>query len=239
MITPHPDDVTLNEYADGTLPASQQRVVDAHVSTCGSCRAVVDSVRQLRTAVRQLPPLSPPRHAWTRIERALRASGATRTSTRWQWLAVAAALAVAVLGGMKLSDLRRASSSPAPAQAVSGDAPTAQSIAAELQQAEQHYQNAIAGLERIANSERGSLDPQVASTLEKNLAVVDQAISESRTALKAQPSSEPAQASLLESFRAKIDLLQDTVGLINEMRRGARADVNARRTSPGLNQKDQ
>ena len=61
MITPHPDDVTLNEYADGTLPASQQRVVDAHVSTCGSCRDVVDSVRQLQTAVRQLPPLSPPR----------------------------------------------------------------------------------------------------------------------------------------------------------------------------------
>jgi len=237
MITPHPDDVTLNEYADGTLPASQQRVVDAHVSTCGSCRDVVDSVRQLRTAVRQLPPLSPPRHVWTRIERALRASGATRTSTRWQWLAVAAALAVAVLGGMKLSDLRRASS-PAPTQAVSGDAPTAQSIAAELQQAEQHYQNAIAGLERIANSERGSLDPQVASTLEKNLAVVDQAISESRAALKAQPSSEPAQASLLESFRAKIDLLQDTVGLINEVRKGTAGDVSGRRTSSGLSQKD-
>jgi hypothetical protein len=208
------------------------------VSTCGNCRAVVDSVRQLRTAVRQLPPLSPPRHVWTRIERALRASGATRTSTRWQWLAVAAALAVAVLGGMKLSDLRRASSSPAPAQAVSGDAPTAQSIAAELQQAEQHYQNAIAGLERIANSERGSLDPQVASTLEKNLAVVDQAISESRAALKAQPSSEPAQASLLESFRAKIDLLQDTVGLINEVRRGTAGDVGGRRTSSGLSRKD-
>jgi anti-sigma factor RsiW len=237
MMAPHPDEATLNDHADGTLPASQQRVVDAHLSSCRSCRDAVDSLRQLRTAVRQLPPLSPPRHAWTRIERSLRAGGATRTSMRWQWLAAAAALAVAVLGGMKLSDLRRAST-PAPTQGVSADAPTAQSIAAELQQAEQHYQNAITGLERIANSEKGSLDPQVASTLEKNLAVVDQAISESRAALKAQPASEPAQASLLESFRAKIDLLQDTVGLINEMRRGAGGDIGGRRASTGLGQKD-
>ena len=57
-------------------------------------------------------------------------------------------------------------------------------------------------------------------------------------ALKAQPSSEPAQVSLLESFKAKVDLLQDTVGLINEMRRGAAADVGGRRTPSGLSQKD-
>ena len=68
--------------------------------------------------------------------------------------------------------------------------------------------------------------------------MVDQAISESRAALKAQPSSEPAQASLLESFRAKIDLLQDTVALVNEMRRGAVADVSGRRAGAGLSQKD-
>lgn len=237
MTTPHPDDGTLNDYADGSLPISQQRVVESHISSCRSCREFVEAVRQLRTAVRTLPPLTPPRHVWTRLERTLRASGATRTSTRWQWLAAAAALLVAVLGGMKLADLRRPSP-PAPALAVANDAPTAQSVAAELQQAEQHYQNAIAGLEQIANSEKGSLDPQIASTLEKNLAVVDQAISESRAALKAQPSSEPAQVSLLESFKAKVDLLQDTVGLINEMRRGAAADVGGRRTPSGLSQKD-
>lgn len=237
MTTPHPDDATLNEYADGALPVSQQRVVESHLSSCRSCREVVEGVRRLRAAVRELPTLAPPRHVWTRLERTLRASGATRTSARWQWLAAAAALAIAVLGGMKLAELRRPAPS-APAQTASNDAPTAQSIAAELQQAEQHYQNAITGLERIANSEKGSLDPQIASTLEKNLAVVDQAISESRAALKAQPSSEPAQASLLESFKAKIDLLQDTVGLINEMRRGAAGEVDGRRSSAGLSQKD-
>ena len=99
----------------------------------------------------------------------------------------------------------------------------------------QHYQNAITGLERIASAEKGSLDPQTASTLEKNLAVVDQAISESRAALKAQPDSEPAQQSLLENFKAKIALLQDTVALINEMRKGNEA--GAARLVTGLKQK--
>ena len=238
MNTPHPDDLTLNDYVDGALSSGRQRDIDAHLSSCASCRGMVEDLRRVRSALRQLPTLAPPREAWTRLERSLRAEGATRRSSPWQWLAVAAALVVAVLGGMKLSDLRRPSSPVAPPPVASTDAPTAQSIAAELQQAEAHYQNAIAGLERIANSEKGSLDPQVASTLEKNLGVVDQAISESRAALKAQPTSEPAQASLLESFRAKIDLLQDTVALVNEMRGGTAGNASGRSAVSGLTHKD-
>ena len=112
---------------------------------------------------------------------------------------------------------------------------TAQSVAAELQQAEQHYQKAISGLEQIANAEQGTLDPQTAATLQKNLAVVDQAISESRAALKTEPTSEPAQQSLLDSFKTKIALLQDTVALINEMRKGN--DAGAARIVSGLKAK--
>jgi hypothetical protein len=146
---------------------------------------------------------------------------------------MAAALVLAVLGGLKIADLRR---QPAPAtSSAATDAPTAESIETELMQAEQHYQKAITGLEQIASAEKGSLDPQTASTLEKNLAVIDQAISESRAALKVQPGSEPAQASLLDSFKTKISLLQDTVALINDMRKGN--DAGAARIVTGLKQK--
>ena len=107
--------------------------------------------------------------------------------------------------------------------AASEAAPSAQSVEVELQQAEEHYQKAISGMERIANAEKSALDPNTAATLQKNLALVDQAISESRAALRAQPASEPAQGSLLENFKAKIALLQDTVALINEMRKGDQA----------------
>jgi hypothetical protein len=219
MTTPHPDGVTLGDYADGILPQQERSQVDAHLASCRECRLAVDDFRRVRSAARLLSPLTPPPAAWTRIARSLHSQRPPRTSRHWTWLAVAAVLVLAAAGGLTLVDLRRQPTSTASTGIPATEVPTAQSIEAELRQAEEHYQNAIAGLERIANAEKGSLDPQVASTLEKNLAVVDQAISESRAALRAQPSSEPAQASLLESFKSKIALLQDTVALINEMRR--------------------
>ena len=52
---------------------------------------------------------------------------------------------------------------------------------------------------------------------------------------KPQPASEPAQQSLIEGFKTKIGLLQDTVALINEMRKGNEA--GAARIASGLKQK--
>ena len=216
MTTSHPDGVTLNDYADDVLAPAARSDVAAHLTSCAECRAVVESLRGVQAAARRLPLLQPRRDAWDRIERAMRANGVAPRSSRWSWLAVAAAVVLATGIGFGLASLRR--QPPAGAAETSSDASTAQSVEAELLQAEQHYQKAIAGLEQIANAEKGALDPQTAATLEKNLMVIDQAISESRAALRAQPSSEPAQASLLESFKSKISLLQDTVALINQMR---------------------
>src|SRR6185295_9794673 len=120
------------------------------------------------------------------------------------------------------------------ANAVSANA-AAQSVEAELRQAEDHYEKAIKGLEQIASAEQNVFDPKTAATLQKNLAVIDQAISESRAALRVEPTSEPAQQSLLKSFKAKMALLQDTVSLINEMRKGN--DAGAARIVSGLKQK--
>ena len=69
--------------------------------------------------------------------------------------------------------------------------------------------------------------------LQNNLRVIDQAIGESRAALQAQPSSAPAQASLFDAMRDKVALLQQTVELINEMRKGNQAEAG--RLIEGLN----
>ncbi len=226
MTTSHPDGVTLNDYADEALTGASRAAVRDHLAQCEECRTVVDGLRAVRSAARALPPLQPSPKAWERIERSLAVPRAGRSSIGWTWLAAAAVLILATFVGFKT--LRRpAQTAGAPGAAVQATEPAdAQFVEAELRQAEEHYQKAITGLEQIANSGKGSLDPQTAATLEKNLSVVDQAISESRAALRTQPSNEPAQASLLESFKAKIELLQETVALINEMRKG-----------PSLNQK--
>jgi len=88
-----------------------------------------------------------------------------------------------------------------------------------LRQAEQHYESAIARLEQITNSDQ-TMDPQVAATLKKNVQVIDQAIAESRAALRTEPTSAPARGALFEALRQKVTMLQDTIALMNEMRKG-------------------
>ena len=222
----HPDEIVLHDYVDAALGGDERAEVERHLTTCAQCRQSVDDLRELALRVASLPPMEPPARAWRRIERDLNREAARGASLqpgdggarapRRAWLlglAAAAVLVLAVLAGVRYG-VRR--SGPAATTA----APDAQSIASELTLAEEHYQKAINGLEQIANAEKGELDPRTAATLQKNLAVIDQAISESRAALRAQPNSESAQQSLIESFKSKIALLQDTVALINEMRKG-------------------
>ena len=153
-------------------------------------------------------------------------------------LAAAAALVLATAVGVRYAPAGHTGTpqaAPPGANASITVGEAAQSIETELRQAEAHYEKAIKGLEVIANSEQSELDPRTAATLQKNLAVIDQAISESRAAVHSQPASEPAQQSLIEGFKTKIGLLQDTVALINEMRKGNEA--GAARIASGLKQK--
>jgi hypothetical protein len=223
----HPDEIVLNDYVDDALGRDERADVERHLTTCVQCRLTVDELRELARHVSSLPPMEPPARAWRRIERNLdrETDRGARLQTRerggeaprYRWTMGLAAAAVVVLAVLVVVGVRYGTRSSGPATTA---APDAQSIASELALAEEHYQKAINGLEQIANAEKGALDPRTAATLQKNLAVIDQAISESRAALRTQPNSEPAQQSLIESFKSKIALLQDTVALINEMRKG-------------------
>ena len=257
----HPNDTVLNDYVDGTLGSRERTEVEAHVESCAPCRALVDDLRDIARTAASLDQREPPARAWARIERAIeleresRAVGArddgargfqpsgggggparlkaSRYTKYGAWLAAAAAIVIATVVGLRYAPTRGTQPSNA-AAGPSADV-TSQTIEAELRAAEAHYDKAIKGLEQIANSEKGALDTQTAATLQKNLAVIDQAISESRAAVRMQPTNEPAQQSLLENFKAKLALLQDTVALINEMRKGNEA--GAARIGSGLRQK--
>jgi anti-sigma factor ChrR (cupin superfamily) len=253
----HPNDTALNDYIDGAAGPDARAEIDRHLAACAACRQLVDDLRAVLAATRDLELREPPVRAWSRLERAiaLEPQHATAAGTRadaaiapqWPrraapyaaWLAAAAALVLAAFVGLRYTPGRQdngrpPTAAPAPGGTIAaGEA--AQSIETELRQAESHYENAIKGLEAIANTEQSDLDPRTAATLQKNLAVVDQAISESRAAVRSQPASDPAQQSLIEGFKTKIGLLQDTVALINEMRKGNEA--GAARIVSGLKQK--
>ena len=224
----HPSDQNLSDYVDDALDADQRGIVADHLVRCADCRAVAADFGELRRASAALGTMEPPARAWIRIERVLRAAsvdghrsashapaGAGHALRRWPWLAAAAALVLTTAVSVWLV---RAPLGDETSPAI--ETATAQAVEAELVQAQQHYEKAISGLEQIANAERGALDPRTAATLQENMGVVDQAITESRAAVNAQPASDPARRSLLDSFKAKIELLQNTIALINDMRTG-------------------
>jgi anti-sigma-K factor RskA len=247
----HPNELALTDYIDGTLGADERAEIERHLASCATCRQIVQESRDIKTVAGSLELREPPVRSWARLERAIKLEErprAPRSTNWWQpkqlgWLAAAAGLVVATAVGLKYMPTRTQPPSPpahtandprAATEAATANT-TAQSVEAELRQAEDHYEKAIKGLEQIANAEQDVFDPRTAATLQKNLAVIDQAISESRAALRVEPTSEPAQQSLLESFKAKMALLQDTVALINEMRKGN--DTGAARIVSGLKQK--
>ncbi|HZR22146.1 MAG TPA: zf-HC2 domain-containing protein [Vicinamibacterales bacterium] len=249
----HPTDDVLNEFVEETLGATERAEVEQHLASCAPCRATVDDLREIRAVAKTLEFREPPARAWSRLERAIKLEQEHLTQSAQSpqsqltprsrrslreisvWLAAAAAVVIAVGIGYRVLPRGTTTSAPVASTAPANDAAASVSVEAELKAAEEHYQKAITGLEQIANAGKGSLDTQTASTLQKNLSVIDQAINESRAAVRAQPTSEPAQQSLLESFKAKLALLQDTVALINEMRKGN--DAGAARIGSGLRQK--
>jgi hypothetical protein len=253
----HPNESAIHDYVDEALDPRERAEVEQHLAACADCRQLVADLREIGRAVSGLELREPPVRVWPRIERAIKLEASERSEnvarrlqrsartgdadarlkrsryTSFMWLAAAAVLILATVVGLQF---RAGRQTAAPSDGMQVSAPdTAQAVEAELRAAEEHYTKAITGLEQITRTEQNALDPATAATLQKNLAVIDQAIGESRAALRTQPASEPAQASLVENFKAKIGLLQDTVSLINEMRKGN--DAGAARIVSGLKHK--
>jgi anti-sigma factor RsiW len=246
----HLEEPLISEYVDEALDSAARAEVDRHLDTCEPCRRLVEDLREIRHIAASLDLREPPVRAWSQIERAIRLEAEHRSSmsvsprapgrgVRWTWLATAAVLVLAAFIGLRYGGrpsitpaIGVSTATPPP---VTGSSEAAQSVEADLREAETHYERAFRGLEQIATAEKGTLDPATAAALQKNFAVIDQAINESRAAVRAQPTSEPARDSLMENFKTKLGLLQDTVALINEMRKGNEAGTA--RIVSGLKQK--
>jgi anti-sigma factor RsiW len=244
---------SVQALIEGDLDPDEQRALEAHAATCAACRTLTADLEAIRDAGHALERRTPSRDVFARIqlqltadpsfqkaqaERRAREAETAARHTRWNWpvLAMAASLLIAVVAGsLYVVNLSR-TPVVAPKTAASGNATSGelvQSIENELDQAAAHYEKAIAGLEQVANASDSPLDPELMTTLKANLGVIDQAINESRTALRAQPANQLAQESLFEAFRRKVALLQDTIALMNEMRKGNQA--GAARVAESLN----
>ena len=223
----------IQELTDGTLGPIRRAELELHLEQCEECRALAGDLAKIRETAASLDRPAPPDHVWLQIAGRLRQEQrvAVLPAPAWQrrhaaLLAIAAALVLAV-GASIVFLLPRyriqtvpGTSSQSAAQGNAAPAETVESVEAEFQLAEQHYQNAIGKLEQIVKSDPNAIDPQTAAALQKNQQVIDQAIAESRAALRTDPQNAAAADSLFGALKRKVALLQDTITLMNEMRKG-------------------
>jgi hypothetical protein len=235
---------SIQELIDGTLGPIRKAELELHLDQCDDCRAFADDLRRIRDLAGSLDELEPPDRVWLQIAGRLRQEGrvttpavAPRGRRSMAVLALAAALVLAVAGSiLVLMRVKDAPQGPGtPGAAASGNAAATdpvEDVAAEFRLAEQHLQNAIGKLEAAAKTDDDIIDAQTAASLQKNLQVIDQAIAESRAALQQEPQSTRARDSLFELLRRKVVLLQDTIALMNEMRKGDSAGAAQILNSP-------
>ncbi|MEW5982387.1 MAG: zf-HC2 domain-containing protein [Acidobacteriota bacterium] len=213
----------IDDLIGGTLGKAEKADLDAHLTECTACRMLARDLDDIHRVARELPVRSPRANAWERIAERLDAEGRTPGDVarrRWASARIVLPLAAALVlvAGASLTYLVWPGGSVPAVHGTRED--LVRSIDQELRLAESHYENAIAGLEQIAADGEKTLTPEVAATLQKNIGIIDQAINESRQALTDQPESTLARESLFEALRRKVSLLEDTITLINVMRKG-------------------
>jgi hypothetical protein len=231
----------IGDYVDGTIGEAQRASIESHLASCASCRAIVDDFRVIRATSLALQRQLPPADMWRKVSAAIEAEPKPLIgfgSGQW-WRAFAPAVAMAIL--VAALTWTAAQLTVLPGERLARSTPVGPvgqtepvSILAEYQLAERNLTNTIEGLERIAANDPTALDMETADVLKANLNVLDGAIGESREALKKEPENDVAQESLFEALRNKVALLQDTIALINEMRKGDQE--GAARIVSGLNQ---
>jgi hypothetical protein len=230
-----------SELVEGALDASARAEAEAHLAACESCRVLAGDLQRIRQTAASLERRPLPRSAWAGLVSRLNEEDAARGGAQpaavaaprtswvpsWAWLGAAALVVLATgLGVWTVARMTPAPGVTQDSQPPAGNAAPGslvESIENELQMAASHYEKAIQGLEQIASASDSPIDPVLMATVKENLAVIDQAIEESRVALRTEPTSQVAQENLFEAFRRKIGLLQDTIALMNEMRQGDEA----------------
>ena len=219
----------IQELAEGTLGSIRRAELELHMESCDGCRRLADDLVRIRELAGSLERPAPPDRIWLQIAGRLRQEGRVTTpaaaagARRFYPLALAASLLLVVAASLYLLYPRSAGD---PAPTAAGNAAPAATVQAidgieeEVRLAAQHLQNAVTRLEQESKSESSAIDPQTAALLQQDLKVLDQAIAESTAALRSEPQSAPARKSLFDALHRKVVLLQDTIALMNQMRRG-------------------
>ena len=221
----------LAAMVDEAPEPRDRRRVDAHLAGCEACRELLADLRAIRSLAATLEPIEPPARVWHDVRRRVAAEGrgprvAAGWRSRWsfggagpirsagfrsRWAVGGTALAAAAGIVLAVVLAGRPGPAPSPASDTPGGA-VRPAPASGLGPFEPAYVSAIRDLEQLANARAPAL-PAVQTVLAGNLAVVERAIAESRSAVEAAPGSEAARDRLRAGLARKLALLRTSAAL--------------------------
>jgi hypothetical protein len=193
---------------------------EPHRAECAECQALWDELDAISAEAARLPLLTPSRDLWSGIEARISGAPTVLRPRVWQSqtfrLAMAASLLVAVSSAVtwQLASKTPADDAAAPAFALDDDADAESAFhLASLTESVGQMDVEIGALQRIVLERRGELDPATVQVLERNLALIDAAIADSRAALASDPSSQFLSAEFTRAYTSKLTLLREAATL--------------------------
>jgi anti-sigma factor RsiW len=229
----------FSDYLAGELDEETTARVEGHLAECGGCRAVLAELRDVVARAGGLEEIHPPRDLWRGIAAAIgspvRAQGgdaqvialstferapSARSGgdrgrialTRVQ-LAAAAVILVALSAsatwwaGPGVASRAPGVASPPPAGAVA--------MATDVAEPPEALSSELSDLESVLEAARAELDPNTVRVIERNLAVIEQAIVDSRRALALDPGNEFLEHHLTRTYERKLEYLRDAARVID------------------------
>jgi anti-sigma factor RsiW len=200
----------LDDYVDGLLPEAVAREIGGHLSGCEACARDERGLRAVLRLSGELPPeLEPRRDLWPGVRDGIAArKGLPARSGRWASpvrLAAAAAALVVVTSAATVWLVHRQTSYP--------PRPQASPELASLRASEPDYIQARRTLYAALQQRRSHLSPQTVKVIDRNLAVMDQALSEMKLALEKDPGNRGLAVLIESTYRQEIQLLMQVSSL--------------------------
>jgi hypothetical protein len=227
----------LSLYLEGEADDAERLAVERHAAGCAHCAALLSDVKAIVREAGALSALTPSHDLWPGIEariqpdvvplsaaRAGKELRVQRASPRWSTarLAAAAAALVASTAGITYvatthADSARSAFASGPATtsrapddqgASASSSPRGAVRNASALSSEQLYDQEIAHLQTIVHERRSLLDTTTIAVIQRNLAIIDSAIAQSRAALAADPNSRFLNEQLNSVLGQKVELLR-------------------------------
>jgi anti-sigma factor RsiW len=208
----------LDDLVDGLLAEPERLALESHLASCAGCRKEELRLRAILTEARAMRgERTPSRDLWPEIAQVIGADkivspqfGRPKLSKRW----IPALAAAAVVAAMVTAVSMRGGGMPFGVPgALTGTAVPVAGGHVVLLDAEQGYARAAAELLAALAERQDSLSPETRESVERNLAVIDQALKEIRDALQKEPGNRDLTRMLASTHRKKVDVLRRMVKL--------------------------